>query len=180
MSCFVFSASAADYTYTEYYSYSGVGISDSLCTKLTGFALNYCREYGYSHWCAVRVDQYKYLLCFVYSSSDIDFLLLHSRSLDLYNALFFIYDEHCFSYQNNNTTVYQAGFSSVREGASVRVSLNRSYIIGNIPGSFGNGSVTSEINSNNFVYLRFLLYVVIIFMLLYVAFQFIKKRWLIQ
>lgn len=173
MSCFLIQTSAA-VSYTEYYQYSGSAISDSLADKLTGYALNVISNSDYRYWFAVRVAQYQYVICFSVLPSDIS---LTSSSVQLKNGVYAVYDERKYSYQSGtNTTSYQVGISALTEN-SVTVSLNRSYILGNISGSFGDGSFTSDRNSD---YLKWIFYVVLIFMLIDVAFQFIKKRWLIE
>ena len=170
MSCLTLFASAADYV--EYYEYSGVGISESVAKQLSSYALNFCSSRGYRYWSAVRVGQYQYLIAFYNKDSDFHY----GNVAELFEGAYCIYDEHMYSYRDGNNTRYQVGMSNISY-SSVTVQITRGYTIGNNSGNYGVSSYTSDMDS---VYLRYALYVLIIFMLLYVAFQFMKKRWLIQ
>lgn len=166
----VFTVTASAVSYTEYYEYSGSGISSTVSNVLSGYAFNVLNDYAnsYDSWFAVRVGQYQYLIC-IFTLTD-EFLFTSLPE----DGTYVLYDERMYSYQDNNYR-YQAGFRFINE--KVSLTLNRSYLIGNC---YGTISVdTSEQTSLNVKYVRYILYTLLIFLFLFVMFKFLNKRWLL-
>lgn len=165
----VLSFSASAESYTEYYQYSGSGISSTTSNILQGYAFNILNDYSnsYDSWFAVRVGQYQYLICVFTLTEDFEFSSLPE------DGTYILYDERMYSYQDN-TYRYQPGFKFVND---VSLTLTRSYLIGNC---FGTISVDSSSQSSlDMKYVRYILYTLIIFLLLFVMFKFLNKRWLL-
>lgn len=160
--------------YTEYYEYSGSAISSTIASTLESYAFNIINDNSndYKYWVGVRVGQYEYLL-FIYSSLDDLFI---NSVIAFSTGQVYMYDEHLYSYTYGNSYRYQAGFSAV-DNVDVAVSLTRSYIIGNVPGTI---AVNAEHETVfDMQYVEYILYTLIIFLLLFVAFKFLNKRWLL-
>lgn len=163
--------------YTEYYEYSGTGISTTIASTIESYAFNIINDSSnrYKYWTAVRVGQYEYLL-FVYSS--LDDLLINSV-ISFSSGQVYMYDEQLYSYNTGTTynqTRYQAGFTPV-DNVDIAVSLSRYYIIGNVPGTI---AVSADHQTAfDMQYVRYILYTLIFFLLLFVAFKFLNKRWLL-
>lgn len=169
--------------YTEYYEYSGQAISSTVANTLEGYAFNYLRYRNpssgdkYNYWCAFRISQYQYLiLCGVdYSDFVFDYIKFTVR---LNNGIGIIYDEHLHSYNDGNRVVYQAG---LKNGdyitAPITIQLTRGYVIGNL---YNTTAVNPEHETVfNLKYIPYILYTLIFFLLLFVAFKFLNKRWLL-
>ena len=90
--------------YTEYYEYSGTGISSTIASTIESYAFNIINDNSnrYKYWTAVRVGQYEYLL-FVYSS--LDDLLINSV-ISFSSGQVYMYDEQLYSY-NTGTSYNQ-------------------------------------------------------------------------
>lgn len=164
---------AADYS--EYFEYSGVAISDTIASRLQGYAVNYMASHPYRYWLSLRVGEYQYLIAFFNDLEDYS-----ASSVLQLDGVYVVYDEHYYSYTTGSgasiRTYYQAGFSDVYD-MPVSVSLSRGYFVGNFAGTVAvNGSQTDS----NTSYLKYILYIILIFLFLYIAFQFVKKRWFIQ
>lgn len=169
-------------SYTEYYQYSGQAISSTTANTLEGYAFNYLRYRNpesneiYNYWCAFRIDQYKYLILLANDYSD----LVFNRSnftVKLNDGIGVIYDEHLYSYNENNRVVYQAGLGTSYVYDPITVQLTRGYVIGNV---FNTSAVNPEHETSLYVkYIPYILYTLIFFLLLFVAFKFLNKRWLL-
>lgn len=169
---------AAEGSYTEYYEYSGTAISATTANILEGYALNYMRTYDddYNYWAACRISQYEYLLvCF--KSLD-DFVFDKTAfTAEALSGNGFIYNERLASYSDSIRTYYQAGLSPTVISAPIRLQLTRGYVIGNINNSI---AVNPEHETVlNHKYIQYILYTLIVFLLLFVAFKFLNKRWLL-
>lgn len=159
-------------TLAEYSEYSGSAISSTNSNLLEGYAFNLLNDSSnnYNYWVAVRVGQYEYLLCLFNSLDD----YTCDTRLSVSGACY-LYDERMYSYVDGINTRYQAGFEYADTTATV--TLSRGYIIGNVPETIGVN--TSDQTALNMKYVKYLLYSVLIFLLLWVAFQFLNKRWLL-
>lgn len=181
VSAFCVPVSAAG-NYTEYYEYSGQAISSTVANILEGYAFNMLRYRNpftddiYNYWCAVRIDQYKYLILFAADYSDFvyDF---RSFTIKLDEGLGVIYDEHLYSYNDNNRVVYQAGLQVAYVYPPITIQLTRGYVIGNV---YNTTAVNPEHETALYMrYIPYILYTLIFFLLLFVAFKFLNKRWLL-
>lgn len=168
----IFCVPVSAYSFTEYYEYSGSGISSTNSSLLEGYAFNLLNDSSndYNYWVAVRVGQYEYLLCLFNALDDYSC----GSTLSVSGACY-LYDERMYTYTDGYNARYQAGFEFADTSATV--TLTRSYMIGNVPETIGVN--TSDQTSLDMKYVKYLLYTVIIFLLLWVAFQFLNKRWLL-
>lgn len=166
----IFTVSASADSFTEFYEYSGTAISSTTSNILEGYAFNIMNDpvNDYDSWFAVRVGQYQYLICVFRMSEDVDFSSMPS------DGTYVVYNERLYSYVDN-TTRYQAGFTNV--SGSVSINFTRYYMIGNCYGTIGVNM--SDQASHDMKYVKYLLYTLIIFLLLWVAFKFMNKRWLL-
>lgn len=169
-------ASAAS-NFTEYTKYSGFPISSSVQDILGGYAYNVMNDMTstfYKHWVGIRVDEYKYLIMFFASMDDVTV----SSSFTLNKGVAYVYDERMHSYVDDYRTYYQPGIYPVSLPCSVQISyLN---VIGNIPQTMNSEAVAySRLDYNNFTNIKNILYTLVAFLLLFVAFKFLNKRWLL-
>lgn len=177
-SFFIPVSAAADYT--EYYQYNGQAISTSVAEVLSGYAMNAIRTSPdmYRYWLAFRLDAYKYAIVLFYGLDSYSF----DRSTYLgtvSDGCVMIYDQRLFSYQNGNQTYYQAGLSPYTDfSAPFTFQATRGYLIGNIDATI---AVHPEYESAlYFDYIKYILYTIVIFLFIFVAFKFLNKRWLLS
>lgn len=176
---FCIPVSSAGSVYTEYYQYNGQAISSSVAEILSGYALNALRQSPelYRYWVAFRIDSYKYAICLF---SDIDSYSLNKDTLKatVNDGCVMIYDQRLSSYQTGTQIHYQAGLYPLSDfNAPFTLQFTRGYVIGNVDGTI---SVNSDAEiSLYFDYFVYILYTLIIFLFLFVAFKFLNKRWLL-
>lgn len=171
---------SAETTYTEFTQFSGFAFSDSMRDIISGYAYNYVNSnnFGskvYNYWVSVRVDEYKYLILFFEELSDLEFT---SSGVSLVKGEAVLYDEHAFSYTDSYRTYYQHGASYV---ASLPVNVNVRYVntIGNISSSVNPSFSDKSYFEDILLSLRDILICLFMFLLLFVAFKFLNKRWLL-
>ena len=180
LSCSLFVASsAAGSHYTEYYQYNGQAISTSVAEVLSGYALNAIRTSPdlYRYWFAFRLDTYKYAIVLF---SDIDSYSFDKSTYMCYvsDGCVMFYDQRLFSYQNSNQTYYQAGLSPNTDfNAPFTFQATRGYLIGNIDATIAVHPEYEDVLYYDYVV--YILYTLIAFLLLFVAFKFMNKRWLL-
>lgn len=168
--------------YTEYYEYSGQAISSTTANILEGYAINYLRYQNndtgkkFNYWSAIRIGQYQYLILLCSERSD--YTVNHNTfNFALNDGLGVIYDERLYSYTDNNRVVYQASLQPLTITEPIRVQMTRGYVIGNIEDTF---AVNPEHEIILYIkYIPYILYTLIFFLLLFVAFKFLNKRWLL-
>lgn len=175
---FSFSSSAAE-KYTEFYEYNGQAISSADADVLSGIAINLLRRSPdrYRYWCSFRIDEYRYAIVWM---SDYDSYTLDSKTYKatVTDCVVNIYNKRLYSTSNNGyNTSYQAGIEPVEYRGDIEVQFTRGYAIGNIPATI---NVHPEYESVlYFEYIKYILYTLVAFLLLFVAFKFLNKRWLL-
>ena len=180
LSVFAVNVSAAG-SFVEYYQYNGQAISTAISDVLAGYAINYLRDesYNYSYWFAFRIDEYRYALVFV---PDLDSYSINASTMigTVTQGRMHIYNQRLASYStgtNYNQTYYQAGLEPDTYNAPLSIQFTRGFVVGNIPDTI---NVHPEYESVlYFEYIKYILYTLIFFMLLFVSFKFLNKRWLL-
>lgn len=179
LSCCFFIQSSAAGNYTEFYEYSGQAVSSANADVLSGIAINYMQTFPdiYKHWFAFRVGEYRYAIV-LFPELESFSLNASTNKATVSEGIVVFYNVRLNSYQNGNyNTYYQAGVESSVGTAPTTIQFTRNYIIGNIPGCI---NVHPEYESVlYFEYIKYILYSIVVFLLLFVAFKFLNKRWLL-
>lgn len=179
LSCSLLIQSSAAGNYTEYYEYNGQAISSSNADVLSGIAINYMQTFPdiYKYWFAFRIGDYRYAIV-LFSELESFSLNAGTNKASVSEGIVIFYNVRLNSYQNGSyNTYYQSGIESSVDSAPINITFTRNYIIGNIPGCI---SVHPEYEASlYFKYIKYILYSIIVFLLLFVAFKFLNKRWLL-
>ena len=177
--CLIVPVSAAS-SYTEYTQFSGFAFSDSMREIVSGYAYNYINSNFlgngiYNYWVAVRVDEYKYLLLLFEDLEDLQFT---SSGVSLVDGEAVLFDDHAHSYTDNYRTYYQLGTSYVFN-FPVNISVRYINTIGNISSSVNPTFTDKSYFDNSILSLQNIVYTLLVFLFLFVAFKFMNKRWLL-
>lgn len=171
--------SSAQSNYTEYYQYSGQAISSSIADVLSGYAISTIRTFPdlYRYWAAIRIDNYKYAIL-LFPDLDSYSININAMRVTVTEGCVLIYDQRIASYQNGTQTIYQAGLSPNTDyNAPFVFQLTRGYVIGNVDGCIAVNPEAEVIFYQD--YILYILYTLIIFLFVFVAFKFLNKRWLL-
>lgn len=177
---FSFSASAAG-SYTEFYEYNGQAISSSVADVLCGYAINCMKQFPerYRYWFAFRLDDYRYGIVLMPSYDSYN---LNPSTMigTVSEGRIIFYNQRLASYNTGsgyNQTYYQAGLEPSYVSAPLTIQFTRGFIIGNIADTI-NFHPEHE-SALYFEYIKYILYTLLIFLFLFVAFKFLNKRWLL-
>lgn len=180
ITAFAFSASAAG-SYTEYYQYNGQAISTAVSDVLAGYAINSIRQFPdyYRYWFAFRLDEYRYAIVLM---PDAECYNMNTSTMigTVDDGIMIVYNQRLASYNTGsgyNQTYYQAGLEPTTIYAPLNIQFTRGFVVGNIADTI---NVHPEYESVlYFEYIKYILYALLIFLFLFVAFKFLNKRWLL-
>ena len=180
VSAFVVPVSAAG-SYTEYYEYNGQAISTAVADILTGYAVNNIRQFPdiYRYWFSFRLDEYRYAIVLM-PSVDSYKLNISTMVGTVNNGVMIVYNQRLSSYSNGtgyNQTYYQAGIETGNTKGPFTIQITRGFFIGNIADTINFHPEYESVLY--FDYIKYILYTVIVFLMLFVAFKFLNKRWLL-
>lgn len=180
VSSFVVPASAAG-SYTEYYQYNGQAISTAVSDVLAGYAINSIRQFPeyYRYWFSFRLDEYRYAIVLM-PNADCYKMNTSTMIATVNDGIMIVYNQRLASYTtgtNYNQTYYQAGLEPTTIYAPLNIQFTRGFVVGNIADTI---NVHPEYESVlYFEYIKYILYTLVIFLLLFVSFKFLNKRWLL-
>lgn len=180
VSAFVVPVSAAG-SYTEYYEYNGQAISTAVADILSGYAINYIKHFpdSFRYWFAFRLDEYRYAIVLMPS---VDSYKLNSSTMvvTVNNGIMIVYNQRLSSYSAGtgyNQTYYQAGPEPGNLAGPFTIQLTRGFIIGNVVNTINFHPDYESVLY--FDYIKYILYTVVVFLMLFLAFKFLNKRWLL-
>lgn len=180
VSSFVVPASAAG-SYIEFYEYNGQAISSAVADVLCGYAINCIKQFPerYRYWFAFRLDDYRYGIVLMPSYDSYN---LNPSTMigTVSEGRIIFYNQRLASYNTGsgyNQTYYQAGLEPSYVSAPLTIQFTRGFIIGNIA-----DTINFHPEHESFLYFDYIKYILITlvaFLLLFVSFKFLNKRWLL-